>query len=65
MWWGYRHINGSYQVKRWWGDSLTSESMGEAYESPFVEFVCQPFEARGRQQALERCRTIITTQEAT
>ncbi len=63
MWWGYRHINGSYQVKRWWADGLTSRTITAAYASPFIELVCQPFVARGRQKALARCKAIIRSRE--
>ncbi len=62
-WWGYRHENGTYQVKRHHGDGLSEAAMTDAYASPFVDKVCQPFEARGRQQALERCRAILRAAE--
>ena len=58
-WWGYRHVNGNYQVKRHWGDAMSAAAMQDAYSSPFVDEVCQPFEARGRQQALDRCKAIL------
>ena len=62
MWWGYRHENGNYQVKRHRG-GLSHGEMADAYASPFVDEVAMPFEARGRQQALERCRAIIIKRE--
>ncbi|MDR0793973.1 MAG: hypothetical protein LBE82_11740 [Chitinophagaceae bacterium] len=49
LWWGYKHANGSYQTKRFW-DKIELE---EAHESPFCEIVVEPFEASGRDEALE------------
>lgn len=48
-WWGYIHTNGSIQVKRYFGilDTL------EAEESPFVKTVIYPFEAEGREDAIQ------------
>lgn len=63
VWWGYRHENGNYQVKHYNGDELSRAAMEDAYRSPFVDKVAQPFEACGRQQALDRCRAIITARE--
>jgi len=48
-WWGYKHTNGSYQVKRFFNKSdLTDSAM-----SPFVERVYGPFEAEDRDEALK------------
>jgi len=63
QWWGYRHTNGNYQVKRWYGGELGQAALEDAYSSPFVDKVAQPFEAHGRQQALDRCRAIIRAAE--
>lgn len=52
LWWGYRHANGSYQVKRYFDD----RDLEDAHESPFVERVVQPFRAESREQALEIIR---------
>ena len=59
-WWGYRHENGSYQVKRYYRYLSGAANVEDAYDSPFVDKVTEPFEACGRQQALDRCRAIIT-----
>lgn len=48
-WWGYKHTNGSLQAKRYFGE----EDLDEAMESPFVAAVFGPFEADGREEALE------------
>lgn len=61
-WWGYRHENGSYQVKPFLGE-LSRASINDAHSSPFVDKVAGPFAARGRQQALARCRAIITARD--
>ena len=58
LWWGYRHQNGNYQVKRCLGDE--EAAMHDAYSSHFVDAVAPPFEAHGRQQAMHRCRAILT-----
>ena len=47
-WWGYRHVNGDIQVKRFFGD----RDIEEARESGFVAATCGPFMAKDRQGAL-------------
>jgi len=47
-WWGYKHMNGSIQVKLFFGKM----DLVEADESPFVRKVFQPFEAEGREDAI-------------
>lgn len=47
-WWGYRHTNGSVQVKRY----FDAQDIQEARESPYVAAVCPPFESTGREHAL-------------
>jgi len=54
-WWGYRHMNGSIQVKRFFSDL----DLTEADESPFVRKVFQPFEAKDRQDAINIITKII------
>lgn len=49
LWWGYKHISGSFQVKRYFDNRDTKE----AEESPFCEQVVYPFEASDREEALE------------
>lgn len=49
QWWGYKHTNGSLQAKRY----FSSEDTSEARESPFCEKVVGPFEAEGREEALQ------------
>lgn len=51
LWWGYKHVSGTYQAKRYWGDSSQLD-LQDAYESDFVEQVVRPFEADGRDDAL-------------
>lgn len=54
-WWGYKHINGSLQAKRYFDD----RDLSEAYESPFVDQVILPFEAEDREQALEHIKKLL------
>ena len=49
LWWGYRHINGTIQVKRYFDE----RGFEEAKESDFVELIFPPFEARDRDEALQ------------
>lgn len=55
LWWGYKHTNGHYQVKRFF-DSL---DLSEAEESPFVISVTRPFEASNREEALEIAEDLL------
>ncbi len=57
--WGYRHENGTHQVRRYLSHELSGGAMDDAYSSPFVVAVARPFEATGRQQALDRCQAIL------
>ena len=49
-WWGYVHVDGGVHAKRYFGDPV---DLQEARESPFVSQVIQPFEASGRDEAME------------
>ncbi len=49
LWWGYRHINGSLQAKRY----FDARDLEDARESDFVASVCPPFKANGRDEALK------------
>lgn len=49
QWWGYRHVLGSVQAKRFFGDRA---SINDAYESDFVAQVVEPFDADSREEAL-------------
>lgn len=50
-WWGYIHENGNIQVKpvTWNIDDM----LDDAHESPFCKRVFSPFEATGREDAIE------------
>ena len=48
-WWGYVHVNGSIQVKRYYD----ADDLKFALESDFVERVCGPFDALNRYDAFE------------
>ena len=49
LWWGYKHVSGTYQTKRFfeWKD------IEEALESDFCQSIVGPFEADSREEALE------------
>ena len=47
-WWGYKHVNGKYQAKRY----FDQRDIQEAYESPFVDSVTNSFQAKDRNDAL-------------
>lgn len=49
LWWGYKHVHGTYQAKRY----FDKRDLQEAYESDFVDQVVGPFEAINRDEALK------------
>ncbi len=49
LWWGYIHINGSIQVKRY----FDKRDIEEANESSFVNNVINPFSANNREEAIK------------
>jgi len=51
-WWGYEHIDGAFQVKRF----FDQEDLDEAKTSPFAIRVSEAFEAENRQEALKILR---------
>jgi len=55
LWWGYLHVDGSLQVKRYFSDL----DLAEARESPFVESVYGPWVADGREDALNKLKQEI------
>lgn len=54
-WWGYRHTNGSLQVKRYFDRRDTEE----AKESPFCDIVVGPFLAKDREDAIKELKKKI------
>lgn len=54
-WWGYRHVSGTLQVKRYF-DSLDTE---EARDSEFCEIVRGPFMATDRDDAIAKLKALI------
>ena len=48
LWWGYRHVSGTVQAKRY----FEPLDIQEAQESPFCAVVVGPFEAGTREEAL-------------
>jgi len=49
QWWGYKHISGTYQAKRY----FDKRDIDEAYESEFCDIVVGPFLAENREEALK------------
>lgn len=49
LWWGYKHVSGTYQAKRY----FEPLDIQEAQESPFCAQVVGPFEAEDRDMALK------------
>ena len=54
-WWGYKHISGTYQAKRYFGEL----DIQEAYESPFCQEIVGPFMADGREDALQKVKELL------
>jgi len=54
LWWGYIHINGSIQVKRFFDQA----DIDDANDSDFVEKTFRPFEARSREDAIEHIKRL-------
>lgn len=49
QWWGYRHVNGGVQAKRF----FDQRDIQDAYESDFVREVVPIFYANTREEALQ------------
>lgn len=50
--WAYRHIDGGIHVKAYREDAAHARaSVDDAYDSPFVEDVLEPYPANDRQEA--------------
>lgn len=56
LWWGYKHISGTYQAKRYF-DPL---DIKEANESPFCEQAVGPFNATDREDALIKVKELTS-----
>lgn len=57
-WWGYLHVSGTLQLKRYFGPL----DIQEAKESEFVEFVAGPWEVEHRVQAMSKLKEAINGQ---
>jgi len=56
-WWGYEHVNGSLQAKRYFDE----RDLTEARESAFVALVVGPFNCNTREEALRRIAEALGT----
>jgi hypothetical protein len=54
-WWGYLHENGNIQAKRVFEHTVEGD-IDDAFMSPFVVYVVQPFYAQSRKHALTTVR---------
>jgi len=52
QWWGYKHVSGTFQAKRYFGHL----DIKEANESPFCAEVVGPFVAKDREEALQKVK---------
>lgn len=57
LWWGYRHILGSYQVKHY----NEPRDIQEALDSEFCEHVVGPFPAYDREYAMHMCKRLVNS----
>jgi hypothetical protein len=54
LWWGYKHISGTYQAKRY----FEPLDIKEANESPFCDIVVGPFLSIDRDDAIEKVKEL-------
>ena len=52
LWWGYKHVSGTYQAKRY----FDKRDIQEARESDFCDIVVGPFMVKDRDEALEQVK---------
>jgi len=55
LWWGYKHVNDTLQVKRF----CTVEDIFDARRSDFVAEVKGPFRAHTREEALKNLQILL------
>ncbi len=58
MWWGYLHVGGNLQIKRWFGD--VKDYTSDCENNPFVVKVVEPFSANSREEAIEIIQKRLT-----
>lgn len=52
--WGYKHVSGTYQAKRY----FDKRDIQEANDSDFCEKVVGPFESKNREEALNKVKEL-------
>jgi len=57
-WWGYLHVNGHIQVKRYFSE----QDLDEANESPFCRKVTESFDALGRDEAIKIATDLLKSE---
>ena len=58
--WAYLHQSGHIHVKRFWESETGRAAVEDAYDSPFVVDVLEPYEAIDRQAAEEKASERIS-----
>jgi hypothetical protein len=62
LWWGYRHANGTVQVKPWFGDH--ADYIEDCRDNIFVQRVVPPFPAPSREAAFAHAERVLAEAEA-
>lgn len=57
MWWGYLHLNGTPQLKRWHGD--VQDYTTDCENNPFVIKVVRPFECDSGDGAMKKLISLL------
>lgn len=57
LWWGYEHISGTHQAKRYF-DKTGDLDIEDAYNSSLAKIVVGPFEANDRDEALKKVKEL-------
>lgn len=59
QWWGYKHVNGTFHLKRWMGPKM-NEAMQDADISPYVERYAGPVTATTADEATVKLMALMT-----
>lgn len=54
-WWGYKNVNGWYNVKRYFNE----EEISQAERTATIQEVSDPFEAKDRDEAMQIIKQLI------
>ena len=59
LWWGYQHVNDTYQVKRFFSEM----DIEEALQNTFVAEVAGPIRCKDREDAVHKIVDIIKNRQ--